>query len=195
MPKNETMSPESMKDSSYHVARIGPQEANECISALVTLLQDAVENGASVGFMMPLPRATAEQYWEDVIADLTEGSRLLWVARDSGGICGTIQLGLCQKPNGTHRAEVQKLLVHSSARRRGIGSALMAVLEDAALGLRRHLLYLDTEPGQPAEQMYQQKGWIRVGEIPEYASTPTGELHATALYFKRLPKAWIHGTP
>ncbi|HRE80602.1 MAG TPA: GNAT family N-acetyltransferase, partial [Opitutaceae bacterium] len=143
-----------MSSPTYQVVALTPSEAKESIAELRALLRDAVENGASVGFVVPLSETTAEDYWNGVIAELDEGSRLLWVARDVEGIRGTIQLGLCQKPNGRHRGEVQKLLVHSSARRRGIGSALMAMVEESARGLRRHLLYLDTEPGQPAELMY-----------------------------------------
>ena len=29
-------------------------------------------------------------------------------------------------------------------------------------------------------------GWIRAGEIPEYAATPDGELHGTVIYYRKI---------
>jgi ribosomal protein S18 acetylase RimI-like enzyme len=49
-----------------------------------------------------------------------------------GGIVGTVQLDLAGQANGRHRAEVIKLMVLSSARRRGIGCALMEAAEAEA---------------------------------------------------------------
>jgi hypothetical protein len=72
---------------------------------LVELLQNAVHNGASVGFVCPLPREVARQYWHDVIKDVRQGSRLLLVLRIDGRVAGSVQLDLCTRPNGTHRAE------------------------------------------------------------------------------------------
>jgi hypothetical protein len=51
---------------------------------------------------------------------------------------------------------------------------------------RRSLLYLDTEPDKPAFEMYQRTGWMRAGEIPDYARTPDGRLHSTVLLYRRV---------
>jgi ribosomal protein S18 acetylase RimI-like enzyme len=95
-------------------------------------------------------------------------------------------LGLCTKPNGVHRAEVQKLLVHTGARRRGIGRELMVAIEEQARLAQRTLLYLDTEPDKPAHELYVRSGWLRAGEIPDYARTPDGRLHSTILFYRRI---------
>lgn len=50
---------------------------------------------------------------------------VLWIAKVRGRILGTVQLHLCQKQNGTHRAEIAKLMVHSDSRREGLGKCLM----------------------------------------------------------------------
>ena len=42
----------------------------------VALLQDAVADGASVGFVRPLTAAAAARYWEAVMADVISGIRL-----------------------------------------------------------------------------------------------------------------------
>jgi acetyltransferase len=153
--------------------------------SLSLLLIDSVNGGASVGFISPLRYETAAAYWESVFSSLGSGLAL-WTAEDEGRIVGSVQLALCQKANGLHRAEVQKLFVHSAFRGRGIASRLMAAVESFALSEGRSLLVLDTEAGSPAEVVYQHLGWTRLGEIPNYARTPDGTLHATAYYFKTL---------
>ena len=70
--------------------------------------------------MLPLSRKEAGEYWDGLLPSIGNGSRLLWIARDDGGLLGTVQLELTQKKNGINRAEIQKLLVHTRARRRGV---------------------------------------------------------------------------
>jgi GNAT superfamily N-acetyltransferase len=155
------------------------------LPALCALLEDAVNGGASVGFLSPLARSTAERYWSGVFDALGERLRL-WIAEESDAVVGTVQLAPCTKENGRHRAELQKLLVHSSRRGRGIASALMAAVEAAAVRSRVSLLVLDTLRDSAAEGVYAHLGWKRAGEIPRYAASPDGELHATVYYYKLL---------
>jgi acetyltransferase len=154
--------------------------------ALIDLLLDTVENGSSVGFVLPLSREEAGRYWDDLLPSITQCSRLLWLARDATGALGTVQLELVMKKNGVNRAEVQKLLVHSRARRQGVARALMQTLETRARELRRGLLYLDTEAGSVAEQFYRSLDYICIGGLPEYACSPQGEWRANAIYYKTL---------
>ena len=107
-------------------------EAREATGALTAILQDAVANGASVGFMAWNTRADYEAYWAGVIEEVAEGRIKLLVARDAGEIVGTAQLHLIGKPNQPHRAEIAKVLVHSRARNRGIGAALVQQAEALA---------------------------------------------------------------
>ena len=153
---------------------------------LRALLLDAVAHGASVGFVMPLADDVADAYWSEVANAVEAGSRIVLVGWREHVLVGTVQLDLCMKPNGSNRAEVQKLLVHSGARRGGVASSLMEALEMQALALRRGLLFLDTEAGSDAEALYQGRGYTRVGELPEYCATPQGAWRATAIYYKTL---------
>ncbi|HET7202964.1 MAG TPA: GNAT family N-acetyltransferase [Steroidobacteraceae bacterium] len=155
------------------------------IPALAALLQDSVHGGASVGFLAPVAAETAERYWQGVFAQLAGGMRL-WVAESAGRLVGSVQLELCGKENGRHRAEVQKLFVHSAARGRGIGSQLLRAVEAFAREQGRTLLVLDTLRGSFAEAMYRRQGWQFVGYIPEYAARPDGELEATAVFYKQI---------
>jgi acetyltransferase len=158
----------------------------EVRAQLVDLLLDAVAGGASLGFLEDIGTAEAVHYWNSVRTALADGARVLLVAAHEGMMVGTVQLDLCQRDNGGHRAELQKMMVHSRVRRRGLGSVLLRAAEAEARELRRGLLYLDTEAGSGAEQLYRSLGYTCVGEIPDYACTPGGSWHPTAIYFKSL---------
>ena len=154
-------------------------------ATLAELLADAVAGGASVGFVLPLAPGQTQRWAGEVLADLGPGLAL-WVARVDGRIVGTVQLGPCLKPNGRHRGEVMKLLVHRSARGLGVARALMAALEAHARASGLSLLVLDTEAGSQAEAVYRHLGWWPYGQVPDFALSPGGELRATACYYKRL---------
>ena len=155
------------------------------LDEMCDLLADAVRDGASVGFLAPLPHATAVEYWTSVYA-LLDGDHYLWIVESEGKVIGSVQLAACTKPNGRHRAEVQKLLVRTTHRGQGLATRLMAALESFSQSIGCTLLVLDTESGSSAEGVYRHMGWQRVGEIPEYAGRPDGQLIATAVYFKRM---------
>jgi len=154
--------------------------------ALIDLLIDSVEHGSSVGFLLPLSREEAGRYWDGLVPYIIEGNRLLWTALDGTGLVGSVQLELATKKNGLNRAEVQKLLVHSRARRGGVGRALMQALETTALELRRGLLHLDTEARSDAEAFYRALDYTCIGGLPEFACSPSGEWRANAIYYKTL---------
>jgi acetyltransferase len=170
-----------------NVRQVQGSEA-ELLDGLCRLLIDCTDGGGSVGFLAPLQPATARRYWEGVYAALSSAGsgQVLWVAEANGEVVGSVQLSLCQKENGLHRGEVQKLFVLSPFRGRGIAAKLMAELESFARGAGRTLLVLDTEAGSRAEGLYEHLGWRRLGEIPGYARSPNGVLRATAYHFKTL---------
>jgi acetyltransferase len=158
--------------------------ARPLVPQLVALLQDAVHHGSSVGFLPPLASETAEEYWLEVLGEVSRGVRILLVSTETGEVTGAVQLGLATKQNGRHRAEVQKLLVHTRFRRRGIARALLAAAEEAARSQGRTLLVLDTEQGSAAETLYEKCGYERSGVIPNYALTTDGTLISTVVFYK-----------
>ena len=162
------------------------EQATAELSELIDLLKDSVAGGASIGFLPPLGNDEARDYWASAIEDLARGALVLLVARQGDTVVGTVQLALAQRPNARHRAEVQKLLVHTRARRRGIGLALLDAADGAARQAGRTLLVLDTRAGDPSEQLYLKHGYTRAGVIPQYARSANGELHATAIFYKLL---------
>jgi acetyltransferase len=156
-------------------------------AALIALLQDVVDDGASVGFLPPLSAEEAGEYWDGVAAALEGGGRRLWVARTPGeGVAGTVQLDLEKRANGNHRAELIKLMVSTRARRRGIARALMLAAEAEARRLGRSTLFLDTRLGDPSEILYRSLGWEFAGSIPRYAQSAGGALDANAIYYRLL---------
>jgi len=154
---------------------------------LCEILIDCVHDGASVGFLDPLDVAEADQYWRRVENAVAGGRRIVLVAASPDGeVVGSVQLEVNTMPNQPHRGTVSKLLVHTSQRRRGVGEALMAAVEQAAAEAGRWLLVLDTAT-PAAERLYERMGWTRAGVIPDYALNPDRSLTPTAYYWKRLP--------
>ncbi|AKG33594.1 GNAT family N-acetyltransferase [Paenibacillus durus] len=149
---------------------------------LAGLLTVVVEDRASVGFLPPLAEAEAAQYWRGVPGE----GVILWVAWDEGRIAGSVQLHLALKPNGLHRAEIAKLMVHPQRRRRGIARLLMETAEAYMEAEDRTLLVLDTRAGDPSNLLYQSLGYVEAGRIPDYARSADGELHETMFYYKKL---------
>ena len=157
------------------------------LPALSALLNDAVESGASIGFVPPLAAGEADAYWRTVVAALREGARVLLVARDAAGaVVGSAQLELAVRPNARHRAEVAKVMVHTQARRQGIGRALMRAVEAEARRRGRTTLVLDTRRGDHAERLYAGVGWTLAGVIPKYARSADGRVDPSAFYYKLL---------
>lgn len=164
---------------------------------LAALLGDAVDSGAAVSFLAPLPRDAARAFWRRTAAEMGARSVVL-VARDGLGIAGTVTLHAAWAPNQPHRGEIAKLIVHRRARRQGLGDRLMERAEQHARDVGLSLLTLDAKRGAAAELLYQRRGWTRVGAIPDFAVDPDGAaLHDTVIYFKRVgagPELPLHRT-
>ncbi|MEJ2855582.1 MULTISPECIES: GNAT family N-acetyltransferase [unclassified Saccharothrix] len=153
---------------------------------LADVLVDAVDGGASVGFLAPLPHAHAVAWWKSRAAAVANGVLVVWVARVDGRIAGTVQVASTTIPNGRHRAEVLKLLVHRDFRGRRLGRELLSTAEKGAAALGASLLVLDTQTGSPAEALYRSAGWAEAGVIPDYAADPGGVLRPTTLFYKKV---------
>lgn len=157
------------------------------VEALADLLVDTVAGGASVGFLSPFEHAEAAAWWAAQAPLVADGRQTVWIASGAGGQpLGTISLVRADKPNSRHRAEIVKLMVRRDARGRGVGGALLATAEAAALAEGRTLLMLDTETGSPAEALYARRGWTSIGVVPGHAAAPSGEPRPTTFFYKSL---------
>jgi len=158
------------------------------LDMLAEVLRAVVHGGAGVSFFVPFSLDQARAFWVDkVLPGVRAGTRRVVVARVDGRIVGTVQLDFALPPNQQHRAEVAKLLVHPSARRRGVARAMMLALETIARSAGRTLLTLDTVTGSHAEPLYRDLGYVTVGVIPGYARAAlTPELESTTIMYKTL---------
>jgi len=146
---------------------------------LVELLLDALAHGAAMDFSPGLGWREADQYWCGVQAAMGEGTRVLLAACHEGTLLGAVQLELYRRPDGCDGAELQKMMVHSRVRRRGIGSVLLRAAEAETRELGRTLLFLDTEAGSPAEVLYHGLGYTRIDAAADEAGS-------MAIYYKSL---------
>jgi GNAT superfamily N-acetyltransferase len=168
------------------VHRLDGAELQAQLDALGAVLADCVAGGASVSYMAPFSHEQARAAFDTMAAEVDKGRRLLLAAFDEGELVGTVQVILGLPPNQPHRAEIAKLLVHRSARKRGIAQLLMEHAESEARAEGKTLLVLDTVTGDDAERLYTRLGWTRVGVIPGYALYPDGRSCDTTVFWKSL---------
>jgi GNAT superfamily N-acetyltransferase len=168
------------------IRRLGAAEVRAHLDGLAAVLADCVEGGASVSYMAPFSQEQARAAFEGFAAEMEQGRRLLLAAFADGDLVGTVQVIFAWPPNQPHRGEIAKLLVHRSARRRGIAELLMERAEAEALAEGKTLLVLDTVTGDPAERLYERMGWNKVGVIPGYALYPDGRPCDTTVFWKSL---------
>ncbi len=165
---------------------LGADAATDLLPGLAALLADAVNDGASLGFWAPIRPSRSLAYWHEVVGEVDRGSVLLLVAEIDDEIAGSVQLELCGKDNGAHRAEVRKLMVLTARRRAGVGRALMEAAEAEARSRNRTLLVLDTRTGDDAEHFYRSLGYTPAGTIPGFTRHPDGSLGGSTYYYRHL---------
>ena len=168
------------------VRRLPAAEVCAELDGLAAVLVDCVEGGAGVRYMAPFSHEQARGAFEAVAVEVEQGRRLLLAAYAGEELVGTVQVALAMQPNSPHRAEIAQLLVHRSARRRGIAQRLMAQAEREALAEGKTLLVLDAATGDDAERLYERLGWTRVGVIPGYALYPDGRPCDTTVFWKEI---------
>jgi GNAT superfamily N-acetyltransferase len=153
---------------------------------LSDLLVTCVADGASLTWLPPLAPAAASAYWKEVSSRVALGKAVLLVAWLDGEMVGTVQLHLDMPQNQPHVAEMQKLMVVPGARRRGVGRALMRRAEQAARGIGRRMLILDTSAGSAAEALYRRTGWTALGTIPGFELGADRAPRDTTYFWKAL---------
>ncbi len=170
--------------SATEVRRLEGAEGRQRIDALARVLLDCVQGVASVSYMAPFSHKEAMAAFKTVVDEVEAGRRILLAAFVGAALVGTVQLAHAVAPNQPHRGDIAKLLVHRSARGRGVGQALMEHVEVEARAAGRTLLVLDTVTGDAGERLYQRLGWNRLGVIPNFALYPHGQPCDTTVFWK-----------
>ena len=170
------------------IVTLDPAAITARLPQLADLLHACVQDGASVGFILPFSRQDSAQFWRgNVLPAAARGVRQLLVAELDGALAGAVQLDWDTPPNQAHRAEVRKLLVHPMFRRRGMARQLIQAVETQARALPRSLLTLDTRSDDHAQPLYLSLGYQVAGSIPGYALAPEGgRLDATTIMYRQL---------
>ena len=168
------------------IRALSAAEVDTRMAELADILVDAVASGASVNFLAGFDAIDAGQFWRGQLAGIADGSRILIAAGAGARLVGTIVLTFAPQPNAPHRAEIGKMLVHSSMRRRGLGRCLLAAAEATARAAGKTLLLLDTHTGSAGDKLYRGCGWTEIGIVPGHALTPAGLPAPTTFFYKQL---------
>lgn len=168
------------------IRRLREGELQQQLDSLAGVLADCVAGGASVSYLAPFSHDEARTAFAGMVAEAEHGRRLILGAFADDRLVGTVQVILALPPNQPHRAEIAKLLVSSSARKRGIAQLLMAAAESEARAEGKTLLVLDAVTGGDAARLYARLGWTTVGVIPNYALYPDGRPCDTTVFWKAL---------
>ncbi len=100
------------------------------------------------------------------------------IARESGDAVGCVAL----RPLRKAIAEVKRMYVKPTARRRGLARQLMEALEVIAREKGFREIWLETGLGQPAAiQLYENLGYTQISSFGDYAQDPV-----SVCYGKRL---------
>jgi len=170
--------------AAHSIRRLGTEDIRGFAPILAALFLDAVQEGASIGFMDDLTLERATRYWCDV-ADAPQG-RVVLAGEDAAGIAGVVIVAPMPGETQPHRAEIAKMVVHRRARGRGLGTALMRAAEDEARAMGKSLATLFTRSGSDAERLYRRLGWLKAGVIPDDSLKPDGALCDGAVFYKRI---------
>jgi GNAT superfamily N-acetyltransferase len=168
------------------IRRLDGAELRKQLDGLAGVLADCVAGGASVSYLAPFSHAQAREAFEAMATEIEHGRRLLLAAFAEGELVGTVQVILALPPNQPHRGEIAKLLVHRTARKRGIAQLLMERAESEARAEGKTLLVLDAVTGGDAARLYARLGWTKVGVIPGYALFPDRRPCDTTIFWKGL---------
>ena len=153
------MQQQDLKICDVTIRELSAAEAEARIGELAAILADAVAHGASVNFLAGFTFDEAAAFWRGQMQGIADGSRHLLVADDGKTLIGTVVLTEAPQPNQQHRADIGKMLVLQTARRRGLGRRLLTAIEALAAAQGLTLLQLDTQTGSAGERLYQSAGW------------------------------------
>lgn len=168
------------------IRALDPEAFRAAIPGLAALTVDAVESGSGVNFLAGATLAETGKWWDARTSAVDAGVITVFVALDGERIVGSTLLERSTNANSPYRAEVGKVIVLRSHRRRGIGAALMTAAEARARADGRWLLLLDTVADSAADAMYRELGWTAFGVVPNHAMLPDGTPWPTTYFYKDL---------
>lgn len=162
------------------------EKLNGYLDELVDLLCDCVDSGSSIGFLPPMSELEARTYWLGVQENLDNLNSLMLIVKEDGKLIGSVQINLSSKANALHRCEIDKLMVHSSAKCRGVAAMLIRGVEKVAAAWQRELIILDTCTTDHSCSLYKKLGFKEVGTIPHFTKSASGDFDSTTIFYKEV---------
>ena len=161
------------------VTELDPADMNDLCDAT----DAAIEGGGGFGWIKLPSRDLLERYWRGVV---TMPSRMLFVARLDGVICGTAQLILPARNNEAQSfaATMTTVFIAPWARGQGLSRKLVESIEKAAREEGIGVINLDVrETQQAAIKLYESLGYVHFGTNPVYARID-GQVIPGRYYYK-----------
>lgn len=140
------------------------------LDSMGQLVSACVEGGASINFVLPFSAQDAQQWWSIQRESIEKGSAVLMLAlaEDGKRVAGSVIMAPAWQPNGPHRAEVKKMLVHPDFQRRsviaGSGSALKSQV--LSLALTRSRICASASRAEYTFPILVQRPWARTSSTP-----------------------------
>ena len=153
---------------------------------LIELFVESVNIDSPDGFLAPITRAVARDYWISLIPELEGGSRLILIAYRENVVVGSGQLALSQRSSSPHHAELETLFVERASRGEGIGRSIMQALHCVARQNGRTLILLNARRGEPAEDFCKALGYREARLIPEWTIFPAEERDGHVTLYQEL---------
>ena len=167
------------------IAVLDVEAYRAAIPELATLIVDAVATGAGANFLEGVTVDEAAGWWRARELRWPSDGTTPFVAFDGERVAGSTLLVRSVNPNSPHRAEIGKVIVLGSARRRGLASALMRAAETVPVA-RAAGCWSSTPTGTAADAFYRSIGWHETGRLPNYALNPDGQPWAATFFWKDL---------
>jgi len=152
----------------------------EGTEALYDLFNDSILHGGTIGFLKPMSRKRAQEYFEELKRGIHTGDTIAVV---SGG--KTIDgFGLIRRDQGEifrHCYEMGRVMVRADKQRHGLGIALVQRLLAEAKRRKVEIVWLDVRiTNVPAIQLFQKIGFRTWGIFPDRIKT--GREYIDVLY-------------
>ena len=113
------------------------------------------------------------------VSELERPGVSVFVGRDTDGAALGIA-ALVEKGDGS--AELKRMFVHEDARGRGLASALLTAVEEAAAASGVATMRLETGPLQHAAiALYERRGYARIPNFGDYVGDPYSVCYAKTL--------------
>lgn len=139
----------------------------EGTEALYRLFNDSILHGGTIGFLKPMSRKRAQEYFESLKRGIHSGDIIAVVS----GVKSVDGFGLIRRDEGElfrHCFEMGRVMVRSERQRLGLGAAIVQRLLAEAKRRKVEVIWLDVRiTNVPAIELFQKLGFRTWGIFPD----------------------------